>query len=506
VNFVADVDDVFNKAIHQQRLNEAAEENDHVAMTAHQMGQREQVTESNAHHPTAWYAEMTRKEKNTFWASVGGWVMEAMEVQMLAFATTGIMIAFAAAHITNADLAFVGTVTLVTSSVGGWFAGALADRVGRVRMLQIAIAWFAVFSVLCGFAQNYTQLLVLRGLMGFGFGGEWAVAAVLVGEVIAPQHRGKAVGAMQSGWAVGWAVGWAIGWAISARGATPFSVFSEDFAWRVMFWAGLLPAVLVFFARRFIEEPPVFTEARKQQENAGKTVSFLDIFKAGMLPTTILACVLSIGVQGGHYAITFWLPKFLRDERGLTVLRSGDYLAIIIIGSFIGYLVSAWLNDCIGRRLNFILFAVCSVAIVIVYTLIPIDNTVMLALGFPLGFLASGIFSGMGPILTELYPTHLRGSGQSFAYNFGRAVAALNVWFVGLFVDVLHVPLGQSIGIFALTAYGLVVVAALLLPETRCLMLAPYQPIKRLTTSFGSSSTPLALHQLLGVWHRSRTK
>ncbi len=412
---------------------------------------------TNPHHPTAWYGEMTGKEKNAFWASIGGWMMDAMDVQMLTFATTGIMAAFA---VTNADVGFIGTVTLVTSSVGGWFAGALSDRVGRVRMLQVTIAWFAVFTFLCGFAQNYTQLLVLRGLMGFGFGGEWAAAAVLVGEVIAPAHRGKAVGAMQSGWAVGWA--------IAAGVATLLlSHYPEDYAWRVMFWVGLAPAVLVIFVRQFVDEPPVFTATREAQAASRGAANFLDIFKSDMLPKTILACALSVGVQGGYYSITFWLPKFLRGERHLTVLGSGGYLAIIITGSFIGYLVSAWLNDRIGRRRNFILFAVCSVAIVIVYMLIPVDNDVMLALGFPLGFLASGIFSGMGPILTELYPTKLRGSGQGFAYNFGRAVAALNVWFVGLFTDILHLPLGRSIGILAVTAYGLVVTAALLLEETK---------------------------------------
>jgi MFS family permease len=413
--------------------------------------------ETNVHHPIAWYGEMTPRGKNAFWACLGGWVMDAMDVQILTFATTGIMAAFA---VTNADVGFIGTVTLMTSSVGGWFAGALSDRVGRVRMLQITIGWFAVFTFLCGFARSYDELLVLRGLMGFGFGGEWAAAAVLVGEVIAPAHRGKAVGAMQSGWAVGWAV--------AAGVATLLlSLYPEDYAWRIMFWTGLAPAVLVIFVRWFVDEPPVFAEARENQTAGGKSAHFLGIFTADMLPKTILACVLSIGVQGGYYSITYWLPRFLRDERGLTVLGSGGYLAIIIIGSFIGYLVSAWLNDRIGRRLNFILFAVCSVAVVIVYTLIPVDNTVMMALGFPLGFLASGIFSGMGPILTELYPTRLRGSGQGFAYNFGRAVAALNVWFVGLFTDRLHIPLGRSIGILALTAYGLVVVASLLLAETK---------------------------------------
>jgi MFS family permease len=428
-------------------------------MLTRETGMAANTDHPSDHHPTAWYAEMTPKEKNTFWACVGGWVMDAMDVQMLTFATTGIMAAFA---VTNADIGFIGTVTLVTSAFGGWFAGALSDRFGRVRTLQITIAWFAVFTFLCGFAQSYGQLLATRALMGFGFGGEWAAAAVLVGEVIAPAHRGKAVGAMQSGWAVGWGIA-------AGLATLLLSAFPEQTAWRAMFWAGLAPAALVFFVRRFVDEPPVFTESRKNLAATGEAPNFLEIFTRPVLKRTILACLLSSGAQGGYYAITFWLPKFLREERGLTVLSSGGYLAVIIIGSFIGYLVSAWLNDRIGRRANFILFAICSIAIVVAYTLIPVGDAVMLALGFPLGFLASGIFSGMGPLLTELYSTRMRGSGQGFAYNFGRAVAALNVWFVGLLSTVM--PLGRSIGLFALMAYGLVVIAALLLRETRGLAL-----------------------------------
>jgi MFS family permease len=82
----------------------------------------------------------------------------------------------------------------------------LADRFGRVRTLQITVVWFAFFTFLCGFAQSYPELLVLRALMGLGFGGEWAAGAVLMGEVIRAQHRGKAGGSVQSGWAIGWAV------------------------------------------------------------------------------------------------------------------------------------------------------------------------------------------------------------------------------------------------------------------------------------------------------------
>lgn len=149
-----------------------------------------------------WYAALGSKEKRTFWACFGGWVLDAMDVQIFSFAITAIMASF---HISNADAGLIGTVTLLTSAVGGWVAGVLADQFGRVRTLQITILWFALFTLLCGFAQNYSQLLVFRALMGLGFGGEWAAGAVLIGEVIPAQHRGKAVGSVQSGWAIGWA-------------------------------------------------------------------------------------------------------------------------------------------------------------------------------------------------------------------------------------------------------------------------------------------------------------
>jgi len=404
---------------------------------------------------TSWYTELQASEKRTFWACFGGWALDAMDVQIFSFAIPAIIAAF---HLSNADAGLIGTVTLLTSAFGGWFAGALSDRFGRVRTLQITIVWFAFFTFLCGFAQSYAQLFAFRALMGLGFGGEWAAGAVLMGEVIRAQHRGKAVGSVQSGWA--------IGWAIAALMATwLFSVFPAETAWRALFWVGLLPAILVFFIRRFVDEPNVFTAMRGNLSAKGTAANFLEIFSPSLLKTTILTSILATGAQGGYYAIATWLPTFLRTERKLTVLGTGGYLSVIIVGSFIGYLVSAYLADRIGRRGNFILFAVCSLLTVFIYTQLPITDNMMLILGFPLGFFASGIFSGMGAFLTENFPTRVRGSGQGFAYNFGRGIAALNPFFVGLLSA--SMPLGQSIGVFAGIAYGIVIVAALLLPETK---------------------------------------
>jgi MFS family permease len=301
------------------------------------------------------------------------------------------------------------------------------------------------------------MLFTTRALQGFGFGGEWAVGSVLVGEIIRAEHRGKAVGTLQSGWAVGWGIA-AILYAVF------FSALPESTAWRALFWVGLAPALLVFYIRRYVPEPQIFNETRRRAATSGEA-NFLEIFSPQLIYTTIFAGLLATGAQGGYYAVTTWLPTFLRTVRHLTVLNSSAYLAVIIIGSFIGYLVSAWLNDRIGRRATFALFALCSAVTVVAYMVLPVSDSAMLVLGFPLGFFASGIFSGMGPFMTELFPSRVRGSGQGFCYNFGRGIGALFPTLVGYLSTSLG--LGVAIGLFAVIAYGLVLLAVSMLPETR---------------------------------------
>jgi MFS family permease len=179
---------------------------------------------------------------------------------------------------------------------------------------------------------------------------------------------------------------------------------------------------------------------------------------------TLRGCLLALGAQGGYYAITTWLPTFLRTERHLTVMSSGGYLGVVIIGSFAGYVAAAYLGDAIGRRRAFFVFAVGSAAIALGYTQFVVSNNLMLVLGFPLGFFSAGIFSNMGPLFTELFPTELRGAGQGFCYNSGRGFAALFPALVGFASKTM--PLGEAIGLFAAGAYALVIVAALMLPET----------------------------------------
>jgi len=207
-----------------------------------------------------------------------------------------------------------------------------------------------------------------------------------------------------------------------------------------------------------------FWKTRPKTTKAASARLF-DIFRADIVWTTLRASALAIGIQGGYYATTTWLPTYLKTERHLSIIGTGGYLAVIIVGSYIGYLTGAYVSDKFGRRRTFIVFASASLATVLIYTQIAFDNRSMLALGFPLGFFASGIFSGVGPLLTELFPTPIRGSGQGFCYNFGRATGAVFPFLIGRVSQTTS--LGHAIGVFAAVAYGLVILAALTLPETR---------------------------------------
>lgn len=403
----------------------------------------------------SWFSELNTVEKRTFYSAFGGWALDALDFMVFTFIIASLMTLW---HIDKGSVGLLSTVTLLFSSIGGWGAGILADRYGRVRLLQISILWFSICTVLIGFAQNFEQLFVLRALQGLGFGGEWAVGSVLIGEMVRAQHRGKAVGIVQSGWAIGWG-------AAALLYTLSFSLLPEDIAWRSLFWIGIVPALLVLYIRKYVPEPEVFLRTKKHQSETGNSVPFWHIFSPSLLRTTLLSALLCMGVQGGYYAITTWLPAYLKLEKGLSVFGTGSYLMVVIIGSFFGYVCGAFLSDRLGRRPNFIIFAVLSAISVVCYMQLNLTNTQMLFLGFPLGFAASGIYSGMGAFLTELYPSAVRANGQAFSYNFGRAVGALFPGLVG-FISAKY-SLGTAIAIFAGGAYCLVLVVTFFLPETK---------------------------------------
>lgn len=406
----------------------------------------------------SWYREMKKGERRTFWSCFGGWALDAFDVQLFTFVLPALMLSLGFAQ-DKAGL--LGTVSLIASAFGGWAAGALADRYGRVRVLQWCILWYSVSTGLAATAQSFEQLLFWRALQGIGFGGEWAAGAVLIGEIIRPQHRGKAVGTVQSAYAVGW-------FGAAAVSTLVLSLLPPDIAWRVVFVTGLLPALLVIYIRKNVAEPPLFKRAAQKEGGPGSRGLFA-IFAPGIVRTTLLACLLAAGVQGSSHAIIFWLPTFLATARELSTVQAGSFVMVTTLGAFFGYICSAYLTDAIGRRRNFLVYVTGCLVIDFLYFFVPGNNVTLLLLGIPLGFFSQGIYASLGPYFTELFPTSIRATGQAFAYNFGRTVGAL---FIGIIGFLAHsMPLHWAMGVLSLGGYALAVVATLLLPETRGLVL-----------------------------------
>ncbi|KAA0125422.1 MFS transporter [Methylobacterium sp. P1-11] len=394
-----------------------------------------------------WYREVGPAERRTFWGCLGGWSLDALDVQMFSLAIPALVASFG---LSRSAAGLIGAVTLAAAAIGGWLGGLAADRIGRVRALQITVLCFAVATFLAAFAQSFTQLLILKTLQGIGFGAEWAAGAVLMAEAIRPEHRGKALGAVQGGWALGWG-------AAVLLSTAAFSVLDQETAWRALFACGLAPALLLLYLRRSVPEP-----ARSVVGPARPPVGGLAIFAPGLSRITVIGTLLGLGAHGGFHALFTWLPTYLSVERGASVLGTGLYLAIIIAAFGLGCLVAGGLVDRLGRRRTVALYAASCMALVVLYLLLPVGGAGLLLLGAPLGFCTAGIPASLAALFSELFPDGLRGTGMGFCYNAGRLASGLLPLGVGLLSEICG--LGPAIGLSALGAYGLVLLAVALLP------------------------------------------
>ncbi|WP_375206938.1 MFS transporter [Hyphococcus sp.] len=406
--------------------------------------------------PFSWYQRADRKVRRVFWTCSVAWTLDAMDALVYQYLIPIIIMAFG---ITLAQAAAVASASYFASAIGGWMGGWLADKFGRVRILQLTILWFSVFSFLSGFAQSYEQLLILRVLQGVGFGAEWAVGAVLLGEIVARKDRGKALGSVQSGVAVGSG--------LAALLAGPFvAIFPLEFGWRVVFWVGLLPAILIFFVRRGDDDSEVFKESKAQRDAEKRSVTPLEIFRLKYLRVTALAALLAVGAQGAGYSVSSYLTTFLQNERGISASTAGIFVLLNSVGAFFGLLANAYFSDRFGRRMAFRLFGVGFILATIFYLCAPLGSHAytLIPAGIIQAFCQFGLYGSFGPYFTELFPTEVRASGQAFAYNFGRA--ASGIFIQGVAILAASVALNVSMTAMGVIGVICALIATILLPET----------------------------------------
>lgn len=434
---------------------------------------------SNAGQPRkgifAWFNDINSDQWKAFYAAFLGWTLDAMDLLLFAFAVGSIGQVF---NLSETMVGLLFSVTLFSSAFGGAVFGVISDYVGRVRALTYSILLYSAFTGLSAFAPSVTYLLICRIFLGLGVGGEWASGEVLVAEKWPKQHRGKVIGMVQSGWGIGYILA-----AILATLIIP--TFKEgvsytipiisvtldglDLGWRILFFIGVLPAFLVFYIRRHLDEPEVWTqtnELRKKGKLSEKGQSFTlsQIFKPDLLRYTFSATLLTSLCMIAYWGLYFWIPQFLVSEKGVGLDTKGFIWIIPInIGAFIGCLSFGFISDRLGRRPVFISYLLI-MAVLVWFFGQSTTLTEVLILGPFIGFFGTGFYSGFGSIFSEIFPTRARGTAQGFCYNVGRGVSAVAPPLIGYLVATYGFATGlASVSVFAIAAS----VVVLTLPETK---------------------------------------
>ncbi|MCC7296673.1 MAG: MFS transporter [Acidobacteria bacterium] len=402
-----------------------------------------------------WLRDAPPASRRSLLAASLGWMLDSFDVMLYSMVLAYLMKDLG---MSKATAGLMGSITLVASAAGGVIFGLVADRMGRTLALRASILIYSIFTAACGLASSVPMLAVFRVFLGLGMGGEWASGAALVSETWPAEHRGKALGVMQSSWAVGYALA-----------ALVTAVIYPWLGWRAVFFFGVLPALLVFWIQTKVEEPAIWVEHREREAKAETArPSIRSIIRGRLLGTTVLITIMNAATLFGWWGLNLWIPGYLslsRDQGGIGL--SPRHMSSLVIfmqaGMFLGYLTYGYISDRLGRKRAYIAFLLCAAVLVIAYSGVRAP-TALLFLGPFVAFFGTGYFSGFGALSAELYPTSIRATLQGFTYNIGRVVSAVAPLVIG--------SLAQTKGFgtaFLLVAAAFLFAAAMWIwiPETR---------------------------------------
>lgn len=401
-----------------------------------------------------WYGELKQNERRSFLACLGGYTLDSLDSQMYALLAPVLITLLA---FTKPEIGALTTTGLMGNAIGGWIAGILADRFGRKRMLQVTILWVAGFSALAGLCTSHTEFFIVRFLQGAGFGGEAAVAGVLLGEVVRPHLRGRVVTSAQAGYGTGYALALIVMPIV-------FGAFDESVAWRVMLFVGAIPGVLALYVGKYVPESEAYLEAKHHHQDEGTArPPFWTIFDRTNRRTAITGVLLSTGVLGGGFGIHAWLPSYLRLGLHLKVEKTAAFLSLSIAGLVVGPLIGGFLSDRIGRRNTFLALIPLHAIVVAGLLFMHPGQEATLALIFCQGALQGAVAGTMLPTFSELFKTDIRATGVGFCITGGRGIGSICTTIVGLLAT--EMPLNEAMGTCTLSAFALAIIAALLLPD-----------------------------------------
>lgn len=401
------------------------------------------------------FREATPAQRKTLIAAALGWALDAFDVMLYALVLTYVMRDL---HMEKSTAGWLATLTLLASGIGGVLFGFIADRIGRTKALMLSIATYSVCSFASGLATSVAMLAVFRFVLGLGMGGEWNTGATLVAETWPTHLRAKAIAIVQSSWALGY-----------AAAALVAGLLLRHTNWRVVFFVGIVPALVILWIRRSVPESEMWRERQLQPAAQKQSAPFSEIFSRRYLRNTLALLFLNFFGMFAWWGLFTWLPPYLslpvsEGGRGFSVMGTTALLVTLnIFGMFPGYATFGWVADAIGRRLSFIFYTAVAAILVPLYAHATGTLAVML-LGIVVAFFGTGFFSGSGIMGAEIFPTRVRARALGFTYNGARALSSVSPFIIGL----VSKSYGLS-GAFYLCAvgFGLAAVTATLLPETK---------------------------------------
>ncbi len=398
-----------------------------------------------------WFSDAPPEAKRALVAAGLGWMLDAFDVMLYALVLAALMTDLGIAK-TTAGL--LGSVTLVASAAGGLLFGLFADRYGRTKALMGSILIYSIFTAACGFAQTLVQLAVFRTLLGIGMGGEWASGAALVSETWPAAHRGKALGLMQSAWAIGY-----------ASAALVTALVLPRWGWRAVFFVGVLPALFTIWIQRRVEEPEAWTRVR-----AARTPreSFTSIFRGPLGALTLAVTLMNACTMFAWWGFNLWIPAYLSLPQqqggvGLSAAVMSGFVIAMQVGMWFGYVTFGFVSDRFGRKRTYIVYLLVAAVLIFVYGRTHAPQLLLL-LGPFVAFFGTGYFTGFGAVTAEIYPTAIRATAQGFTYNIGRIASAVAPFMVGRVAETrgFSFALAMASGAFVLAA-----VMWTWIPETR---------------------------------------
>jgi MFS family permease len=401
-----------------------------------------------------WWREGDAAAKKALIAASLGWMLDAFDVMLYSLVLKSLM---SDLHIDSTTAGKIGSVTLLAAAAGGLTFGVVADKFGRTRALMASVLLYSIFTAACGFAQSAVQLAVFRIFLGLGMGGEWASGAALVSETWPDRVRGRALGFMQSSWAIGYAL------------AAVVSYLVQDVAglsWRWVFFVGVLPAFITLWVRRSVEEPALWHRTRLDTSPSKPTIA--NAVAGKMLGITAAVTAMNACALFGWWAFNSWIPAYLslpvaQGGIGFTGAVMSGLVFANQIGMWFGYITFGFICDATGRKRAYITYLIMAALSVWAYTSMQ-NPWFLLVMGPITAFFGTGYFSGFGAVTAELYPTSVRATLQGFTYNLGRIASAAAPWLVGDYAKSHGYPAAIQL---AAVAFLLAACFWAFIPETR---------------------------------------